>query len=80
MENKVLLSNVLGECFANVYNSVFLDSDNILWKLINGVWIGKRSVYTIDNNACWIEDTTTDKIKSYWSGGESANYKEFFYR
>ena len=55
----------------------FLDKNNILWKIINGEWIGKRSVWTKDRAACWLEDTVTDNIKSLWCG-ENADYKEIF--
>jgi len=55
----------------------FLDKDMILWKLQGDEIIGKRSVWTKDLRACWLEDTTLDNIKS-WLCGETADYTEIF--
>lgn len=52
-----------------------LDSDNICWKLIDGNWVGKRSVWTFDNRACWLEDTERLNVKTWWCG-EDADYDE----
>ena len=56
----------------------FLDSNNIVWKWIDGEWIGKRSVYTFDLRVCWLEDTTIDNVRSFWCGGKDADYNEIF--
>ena len=56
----------------------YLDNNNIVWKMIKGEWIGKRSVWTLDWRACWLEDTTTENVKSWWCGGENVNYTEVF--
>lgn len=56
-----------------------LDGDNILWKLVDGKFIGKRSVWTSDNKAAWIEDTNSENISNYWCGGKDADYTEIFY-
>ena len=61
-----------------ISNTSFLDANNILWKIIDGNCIGKRSVWTFDNRACWVEDTELNNIKSWWCG-ENENYKEQFY-
>jgi hypothetical protein len=55
----------------------YLDKNNILWKYINGEYYGKRSVWTFDLRACWIEDTTHENIKSWWCG-KDADYSEVF--
>ena len=75
-------SNVIGEITIRVcgYNSSFLDKNNIIWKIINDEWIGRRSVWTIDFRSCWLEDTTIDSVKSWWCGGKYADYTEEFRR
>lgn len=77
------VSNTIGEAivrgFPNIKGSM-LDANNIVWKVIDGKWIGKRSVWTFDRRACWLEDTTLENVKSWWCGGENADYKEVFYR
>lgn len=57
--------------------SCYLDENNIIWKHIDDKFIGKRSVWTNDFRACWLEDTTLDNIKSWWCG-KDANYDEIF--
>ena len=56
----------------------YLDGNNIVWKLIDGQWIGKRSVWTFDWRCCWLEETTFDNVKSWWCGGIDADYNEVF--
>ncbi len=55
----------------------FMDSDNIVWKVIDDKFIGKRSVQTLDFRACWLEDTTIQNVKSWWCGKDS-DYSEIF--
>lgn len=55
----------------------FLDSNNILWKVVDEKWIGKRSVFTKDFRACWLEDIKNETVNSWWCG-ENADYKEIF--
>lgn len=64
-------SGIVGGCI--------LDHNNIEWKLVEGKWIGKRSVWTFDFRACWLEDTTIENVKSWWCG-KDADYTEIFYR
>lgn len=46
-ESAVICTNDLMSIFCkNFEKSSFLDSKNIIWKHINGEWIGKRSVWT----------------------------------
>lgn len=71
------ITNDLGEKLAREVNSHLLDDDNISWKLVNDEWIGKRSVWTYDFRACWLEDTTEDNVKSWWCG-KDADYNEEF--
>lgn len=90
MENKKILefmysdnfSNMIGEAGArsNDNKGCFLDGDNFVWKVINGEWIGKRSVWTFDFRACWLEDTVLENVKSWWCGGIDADYLEIFKR
>lgn len=54
----------------------FADSNNVVWKIIDGKRIGKRSVWTFDNRSCWLEDTTIENVKSWWCGGKDADYDE----
>lgn len=68
----------LVRCFEHLNGSLF-DHNNIVWKVVNGDWIGKRAVYTFDNSACWLEDTNPENIKS-WLHGRDADYKEIFIR
>ena len=56
----------------------FLDSKNILWKWINDEWIGKRSVYTFDCKASWLEDVKEEEVRSWWCEGKHADYNEIF--
>lgn len=75
-------SNVIGEIICKTLNdkASFLDQNNIVWKMINGEWIGKRSVWTLDRRACWLEDTVTSNVKSWWCGGKNVDYTEIFKR
>lgn len=74
------VTNAFSEALVRRSGGNLLDGNNVVWKLVNGRWIGKRSVYTFDNRACWIEETTPEKIKSFWCGGPEADYTEIFYR
>ena len=60
-----------------IFGTAYLDSDNILWKLIDDQLIGKRSVLTFDLRTCWIEETEINNIKSWWCGKDS-DYSEIF--
>jgi hypothetical protein len=73
-------SNIFCEGIVKTYGGWMLDENNIVWKLIDEEWIGKRSVWTFDFRACWLEDTTIDNVKTWWCGGKYANYEEIFYR
>lgn len=66
-----------GKILAKEFKGVFLDKDNIAWKFVGDEWIGKRSVWTYDYRACWLEETTKDNVKSWWCG-ENADYSEVF--
>lgn len=72
-------NNLLAELFIRTtgIESCFLDSSKILWKIVNGQWIGKRSVWTFDFRACWLEDTTIQNVKSWWHT-ENSDYTEIF--
>ena len=67
---KVILNKIPAACF-------YLDKDNILWKTVDGEMIGKRSVWTFDNRACWLQDTKSENVKAWWCG-ENADYNEIF--
>lgn len=57
--------------------SLFLDSNNILWKYKDDKYIGKRAIQTKDLRQVWLEDVNKKDIKSYMSG-EDADYNEIF--
>ena len=79
--NYDILNNI-GESIIRSFPEIkgsMLDSNNILWKIVNNEWIGKRSVWTFDMRACWIEETDIKNIKTWWCGEES-DYYEIFYR
>lgn len=59
----------------NTYSSI--DGNNIVWKVIDGKMIGKRSVWTLDWRSCWLEDTTKENVKTWWCGQDS-DYNEIF--
>lgn len=61
------------------HNPAILDGKDILWKFINGKWVGKRSVFTRENSVEWLENTTPEKIK-WWTCGVDADYNETFNR
>ncbi len=58
-------------------NSSFLDGNNILWKITENGWVGKRSVYTFNLQTLWLEDTNFEDIKTWWCGINS-DYNEIF--
>jgi hypothetical protein len=74
-------TNVVGELISKELNGKcsFLDKNNILWKLIDDEWIGKRSVYTFQLRPCWLEDASLENIRSWWCG-KDADYNEIFKR
>lgn len=71
-------SHILGKSLAKVSGGTMLDKDLISWSLVDGKWIGKRSVWTFDFRACWLENTTAENVKSWWCGVD-ADYTETFY-
>jgi len=71
------VSTEYAKVIAKNLNAPFLDSNNILWKTHNSEWIGKRSVWTFDFRACWLEDTDISNVKSWWCG-KDADYNEIF--
>ena len=74
------ITNIVAESIVRVNSSGrFLDKDNISWRLINNEWIGKRSVWTKDFRACWLEETTKENVKT-WLLGKDADYQEIFKR
>lgn len=74
------INNILAESIVGVIGKGwYLDKNNICWKVIDGKWIGKRSVWTFDYRVCWLEETTIDNISSFWCGIDS-DYNEIFTR
>lgn len=73
------ITNAFGEYFCRSYGGGLLDDNKILWKVIDGEWIGKRSVWTYDFKSCWLEETKEENIKSWWCGKDS-DYNEIFKR
>lgn len=77
-----VFTNILSECVVRSHpaiNGCMLDKKNIVWKVVGDKWIGKRSVWTYDNRACWLEDTVKENVKEWWCG-EDSDYNEIFYR
>ena len=73
------ITNIISEVLIKNGGGSFHDANNIVWKVIDGNWIGKRSVWTKDFRTCWIEDTTIENVKTWWCG-EDADYTEIFKR
>lgn len=65
------------KAWLEIFGTAYLDSENILWKLIDDQLIGKRSVLTFDLRTCWLEETEINNIKSWWCGKDS-DYSEIF--
>ena len=67
------VTNVIGEVIVRSCgrNASLLDDNNILWKVVNDRWVGKRSVWTFDNRSCWLEETSPENIKSWWCGKDA---------
>jgi hypothetical protein len=72
-----IVSNAFARCIIEDSRGVFLDKNNIGWRIVDGEWIGKRTVWTYDFRACWLEQTTRENIKSWWCGKDS-DYNEIF--
>jgi hypothetical protein len=72
-----IITNQFSEIVIRETKGTFLDGNNILWKIIDGKWIGKRSVWTYDFRVCWIEDTNTENIKSWWCGKDNDYLEKF---
>lgn len=77
MKQMTNIQNSIAKSIVETFGGCYLDSNNISWKIINGEWIGKRSVWTYDYRACWLEDTEISNIKTWWCGKEN-DYKEIF--
>jgi hypothetical protein len=73
------ISNIICEAICRNYGGTMLAGDNIVWKCVDGKWIGKRSVWTHDKRACWLEDTESENVKTWWCGKDS-DYSEIFTR
>ena len=73
-------SNAIAEILVRSFGGRLLDHNKISWKLLEGKWVGKRSVWTFDFRACWLEETTIENVKSWWCGGIVADYAEVLYR
>ena len=74
-------TNILCEALVKLAGekTSMLDANNMVWKIVNGKWMGRRSVWTKDNRACWLQDTTIENVKTWWCGEES-DYNEIFTR
>lgn len=73
-------SNSIGRALVSIFGETasMLDGNNILWKIVGNEWVGKRSVWTYDRRACWLDETEKENVKSWWCGGEGADYDEVF--
>ena len=73
-----MINNVIAEVITNELGGCFLDNKNILWKTIDGGWVGKRGIYLKSLRAVWKEEIKdNDEIYVIWHG-ENADYKEEF--
>lgn len=79
MNNEVVENIACEALVRSITNGSALDHNNLLWKVVDGKWIGKRSVWTHDRRACWLEDATHEDVQSWWCG-EHADYAERFAR
>lgn len=71
--------NLMVEIMCREHGGSFLDKNNIVWKVVNNKWIGKRSVFTVGLRACWLEELNSEGVKSWWCG-KDADYSEVFTR
>jgi len=77
-----MINNIFAEnlCRHNQKSKpIYLDSKNILWKVVNDVWVGKKSVQTKDLSVRWIDDVNIEEIKKLLCG-KDADYKDEFFR
>lgn len=58
-------ANQWAKSFVLKYGGEFLDSDSILWKIVDGEWIGKKAVQMKDLSIRWPEDINHDDIKKW---------------
>lgn len=75
-------SHIIGETIIKAFPEIkgsMLDADNILWRFIDGKFIGKRSVQLNNKKVCWLEDTQPENVKN-WSCGRNADYSQIFYQ
>ena len=72
MSNKIKCASI-----TKVLGGKFLDKNNILWCWVDGVFIGKRSVQTTCLKHIWIDNITSEIIKSYPCAKDS-DYNEIF--
>lgn len=81
MDTYEKVQNMVAESIVNATGGCYLNKDNILWKTIDGEFIGKRSVYTTCLRAVWLEQVEKEclTIRSWWCG-EDADYEEIFTR
>jgi hypothetical protein len=79
MEQNKISNNNYAEIISRITGGRYLDNNNISWRLIDRIWIGKRSVWTFDFRAVWLEETTIENVKSWWCGGKDMDYEEIFY-
>lgn len=57
----------------------FIDENWIAWKLIDGIWVGKRCVSSKGGfRYTWLEDVPEDQQIHKFLCGEDANYNEVF--
>jgi hypothetical protein len=73
------MSSKLAECMSEVFGGCVLDKDNILWKHINGKFIGKRAIQTTKNRSVWLDQVDDEgyEIKA-WLCGKDNDYNEIF--
>lgn len=73
-------NQAISEAICRDMGGSMLDSNNIVWKIVNNEWIGKRGVYTVDYRSCWLEDTASEKIRRWWNDNPNVDYSQIFTR
>lgn len=77
MENNI--EHIIAREFTKtLIGASYQDKNNILWKYIDDVFIGKRSVFCNDLSYAWLGDVNTSNIRS-WLCGIDSDYEEIFY-
>lgn len=56
----------------------YLNIDEILYKSVDGEWIGKRCVTNFKFQSKWKEEVADEDVEYWHKDGKDADYKEIF--